>query len=121
MDNWATVKALFQNFFVIIDVMWEDLKEAQKNLDELKTSFRDFLLRTYNNKETAINTFEYLSKIVKSTIKKEAIKIEFTKGGDVSWYMSVFNYLSNWLEAEKKTSDLLNQGLAEIIEEDPNV
>jgi len=100
--------------------MWEDLEKARRDLEEVKTSFRNFLLRTYDNKETANNTFEYLSRAIRGSIKKEAIKIEFSKGGDVSWYMNVFNYLSNWLEAEKKTSDLLNQGLAEVIEEDPS-
>jgi len=100
--------------------MQEDLDEARKNLEEIKTSLRSFLLRTYNNAETANSTFEYLTKMIKCTIKKEAIKLEFSKGGDVSWYMSIFHYLSNWLEAEKKTSDLLNKGLADIIEEDPS-
>ena len=98
--------------------MWENLDEAKKNLEEVKKSFQTFLLKTYDDQETAINTFTYLSKVISKVIKKEAIKIEFTRGGDVIWYMNVFNYLSNWLEAEKKTSDLLNKELEDISEED---
>ena len=98
--------------------MRENLEEAKKNLEDIKTSLRNFLSRTYEDEETATNTYEYLSKIVRRTIKKESIKIEFSKGGDVSWYMNIFHYLANWLEAEKKTSDLLNQELEDISEED---
>lgn len=99
--------------------MWEELEQAKKNLEEIKTSLRNFLKRTYEDDVTAASTFSYLSKAVSHAIKKEAIKIEFARGGDVSWYMNIFHYLSNWMEAEKKTSDLLNQQL-ENIEEGTN-
>lgn len=96
--------------------MWEDLDEAKKNLEDIKNSLRNFLQRTYEDDETAASTFIYLSKAVSKAIKKEAIKIEFSKGGDLSWYMNIFHYLANWMEAEKKTSDLLNQQLENIEE-----
>lgn len=89
--------------------MWEELDQAKKNLEDIKNLLRSFLKRTYENDETAASTFIYLSKAVSRAIKKESIKIEFSKGGDLSWYMNIFHYLSNWMEAEKKTSDLLNQ------------
>jgi hypothetical protein len=96
--------------------MREELDQAKKNLEDIKTSLRNFLRRTYEDDVTAVSTFRYLSKTVGRAIKKESIKIEFAKGGDVSWYMTIFHYLSNWMEAEKKTSDLLNQQLESIEE-----
>ena len=98
--------------------MGDDLETARKNLNDIKTSFRNFLNKTYEDEKTAANTFDYLSKAVRRAIKKESIKIEFLQGGDVSWYMNIFHYLSNWLEAEKKTSDLLNRELETITKED---
>jgi hypothetical protein len=98
--------------------MWENLEEAKQNLEEIKKSLKAFLLRTYDDEETATNTFNYLGRAVSRIIKKDSIKIEFSKGGDVVWYMNVFNYVANWLEAEKKTSDLLNKELEEINGED---
>lgn len=98
--------------------MSEDLEEAKKNLEEVKKSLKNYLHRTYDSEDTAEHTFNYLTKVISGIIKKQPLKMEFSKGGDAVWYMNLFNYISNWLEAEKKTSDLLNNELEEINEED---
>lgn len=96
--------------------MWENLDDAQKNLEDVKKSMLEYLLRTYDEEKTAIKTYNYLAKAVCSIIKKDSLKIEFIRGGDIVWYMTIFNYLANWLEAEKKTSDLLNEELNEDLD-----
>lgn len=98
--------------------MSDDLEIAKRDLEEIKKSFKSFLVRSYADEETANNIFNYLARVIRRTIKRESVKIDFSSGGDAVWYMSIFNYLANWLEAEKKTSDLLNQELGNLIEED---
>jgi len=98
--------------------MWSELERAQQDLIGIKSSFHDFLIKSYANEELALNTFEYLAKAVRRIIKKESVKIDFNQGGDALWYINVFNYMSAWLEAEKRTSDLLSQELENIIEDD---
>jgi len=97
--------------------MWYDFEKANQNLEEIKASLKKFLETTYNDEKATKRTFEYLTKTIDRIIKKEPIRIEFSKGGDASWYISIFNYLANWIEAEKRTSELLIQELNDSIED----
>ena len=97
-----------------------EYEQAKLNLQNIKDELYQYLLTSYKNdevpKETTDKTFKYLEGIQDAILKRERLKIEFSKGGSPMWYKQLFSYLAKWIEEEYALDEILTEELDKIIE-----
>jgi len=84
-----------------------DLQTAELRLATAKQKMRD-----YCSPDADPDWYLILEKEVGRIIRRDAPELNFGANGSPDWYVKVFSYLSEWIDAEYEHSKLLARKLA---------